>query len=87
MTVIETNPITHGLSGSLDDIRHREILDQLYRLCPEEKELLMELDNLFGDLWNEAELQGARRQGRLIQAALGGDIWVNEDGVGGMVAL
>jgi hypothetical protein len=78
----------HGsLSGSDDDIRHCEILDTLYRRCPEEKELLMELDNLFGALWNEALDEGARRQGLLIRAALDGQITASEDGVQGWVRI
>jgi hypothetical protein len=76
-----------SLSGSPGDIRHLEIFDTLYRLYPEEKELLTELDDLIGALWNEALLEGARRQGRLIQAALNGDISANDDGVEGRVAL
>jgi hypothetical protein len=80
-------PLAGGLSGSDDDIRHQEIFGLLYERHPGSKELLGELDDLLGALWNEALMEGARRQGLLIQGALNGDISVCEDGVQGWVEL
>lgn len=74
--------------GSEADVRHSEILDALYGRHPESNSILMELDDLFGALWCEALDEGARRQSRLIQATIEGDITVDGDGiVQGQVAL
>ncbi len=62
------------LNGSEADTRHEEILDILEQRHPESLELLNELSDLFGDLWNEAEDEGAVRQAALIRAALDGTV-------------
>ena len=55
-------------------LRHRELLETLRQRHPESVDYLRELDNLNGDLVVEAETAAEVNQGRVIMAAIAGDL-------------
>ena len=65
------------------EVEWRAARDKLERQHPEASGLVDELSDATVRLWIEAYERGARRQGRLIQAALNGEVvcWSDTDPV------
>jgi hypothetical protein len=66
-----------SLNGSTADIRDCEILDELGTRHPESKEMIDELDDLIGELWNQAEAGASRRASLFLRS---GELTLTDDG-------